>query len=520
MYGRSNRLCAKLSSAFLRKWWFVIAFALSLLVLGVLVTFGFTTLVKAIINHQVALRKGGQSFGWWSKPPVEPIIRVFVYNVTNADEFLNNGTKPVLDELGPYVYVETWEKVNIVENPNGTISYNQKRIYIFDEDQSGGLEDDVVIVPNIPMLSATSQSKHAARFLRLAMASIMDILKIKPFVEVSVGQLLWGYEDPLLKLAKDVVPKEQKLPYEEFGLMYGKNSTSKDTVTIWSGVDDITKYGIIDKYNGKSHQTHWVTEQCNRLNGTDGSIFPPHISKNTTLFVYEKDLCRLLPLSFEKEVVVKNGVQGYRFTPSPTVFASVDINKENMCFCPAGPPCAPNGLFNVSLCQYDSPILLSFPHFYLADQSLRTAVEGISPPEKEKHQLFIDVQPDMGTALRARARIQINLAVSQVVDIKQVANFPDIVFPILWFEEGIDSLPDQILDLMKVATTVPPKAKLFLTILLFALGGFLFIIAVICLVRKSHRQSTLHLEGSNYLATASVDQAKKKAKLENGNHTN
>lgn len=54
----------------------------------------------------------------------------------------------------------------------------------------------------------------------------MDILKIKPFVQVSVGQLLWGYEDPLLKLAKDVVPKEQKLPYEEFGLMYGKNGTS------------------------------------------------------------------------------------------------------------------------------------------------------------------------------------------------------------------------------------------------------------------------------------------------------
>lgn len=55
------------------------------------------------------------------------------------------------------------------------------------------------------------------------MASIMDILKIKPFVEVTVGQLLWGYEDPLLKLAKDVVPKEQKLPYEEFGLMYNVN---------------------------------------------------------------------------------------------------------------------------------------------------------------------------------------------------------------------------------------------------------------------------------------------------------
>lgn len=89
------------------------------------------------------------------------------------------------------------------------------------------------------MQSATSQSKHAARFLRLAMASIMDILKVKPFVEVSVGQLLWGYEDPLLKLAKDVVPKEQKLPYEEFGLLYGVsiyNSFGR-TFTIYKNIN-------------------------------------------------------------------------------------------------------------------------------------------------------------------------------------------------------------------------------------------------------------------------------------------
>lgn len=37
--------------------------------------------------------------------------------------------------------------------------------------------------------------------------------------------------------------------------------------------------------------------------------------------------------------------------------------------------------------------MLSFPHFYLADENLREAVEGISAPEKEKHQFFIDVNP-------------------------------------------------------------------------------------------------------------------------------
>lgn len=126
----------------------------------------------------------------------------------------------------------------------------------------------------------------------------------------------------------------------------------QDRITIFTGVNDITKYGIIDKFNGRSHLPHWLSDECNRLNGTDGSIFPPHITQNTTLYVYDKDLCRLLPLVFEKEVETRHGVPGYRFTPDVNIFASVERHPENMCFCPAGPPCAPNGLFNVSLCQY------------------------------------------------------------------------------------------------------------------------------------------------------------------------
>ncbi|KAH9633302.1 hypothetical protein HF086_007650 [Spodoptera exigua] len=238
------------------------------------------------------------------------------------------------------------------------------------------------------------------------MASIMDILKIKPFVEVSVGQLLWGYEDPLLKLAKDVVPKEQKLPYEEFGLFYGKNGTSPDVVTMFSGANDMTTYGIISHYNMREKLQHWTSDQCNSIAGSDGSIFPPHITKNDTLAVYDKDLCRLLPLKFLEEV-------------------SLD----------------------------DSPIMLSFPHFYLAEPSLREAVEGISPPIPEKHRLFIDVQP------------------------------------------GIDELPEQVRSLLRLATQVPPLARSALGWGLSALGLLLILLAVTCLIRSSHRQSTLRLEG-------------------------
>nr|CAD7461992.1 unnamed protein product [Timema tahoe] len=145
-----------------------------------------------------------------------------------------------------------------------------------------------------------------------------------------------------------------------------KNGTSKDIVTIFTGKEDITWYGLIDKFNGHSHLQHWKTE------------------------------------NFEREVDTAGGVKGYRFSPPANVFGEVSKNPENDCFCPAGPPCAPNGLFNVSLCQYDSPVLISFPHFYLADPKLRDAVEGISPPEKEKHQLYIDVQPVMGPGLSVK----------------------------------------------------------------------------------------------------------------------
>ena len=36
--------------------------------------------------------------------------------------------------------------------------------------------------------------------------------------------------------------------------------------------------------------------------------------------------------------------------------------------------------------------------------------------------------------MQAKARIQINLMLSKVDDIKQVAGIPEIVFPLFWFE--------------------------------------------------------------------------------------
>jgi len=47
-----------------------------------------------------------------------------------------------------------------------------------------------------------------------------------------------------------------------------------------------------------------------------------------------------------------------------------------------------------TLCLFaDSPVLLSFPHFYMGDPRLREAVHGMDEPDADRHEFYIDVQP-------------------------------------------------------------------------------------------------------------------------------
>lgn len=93
----------------------------------------FPNIMEILINREVSIREGGRAYGWWKEPPVVPHMNIYIYNVTNADEFLNNGDKPILQELGPYVYLQKWDKTNIKFNDNGTVSYNVRKRFEFSE---------------------------------------------------------------------------------------------------------------------------------------------------------------------------------------------------------------------------------------------------------------------------------------------------------------------------------------------------------------------------------------------------
>lgn len=64
---------------------------------------------------------------WWANPPLNPYLKVYIFNYTNYDAFIEGRDhKLILKEFGPITYTEKVEKTDIQFNENGTITYKVK----------------------------------------------------------------------------------------------------------------------------------------------------------------------------------------------------------------------------------------------------------------------------------------------------------------------------------------------------------------------------------------------------------
>lgn len=66
-----------------------------------------------------------------------------------------------------------------------------------------------------------------------------------------------------------------------------------------TGVDDITKLGMIERVNGVDNRHIWNDKKCDRIHGTEGFMFPVgtfDATDNATIDVYSVDMCRTLRL--------------------------------------------------------------------------------------------------------------------------------------------------------------------------------------------------------------------------------
>jgi len=477
MEGKRKKLCS-LACAGL-----VLFLGLLLITGGILVLLLFRSFVHTLIMSEIPLRPGSQVTEAWIKPPVKPLLQMFFFNTTNPEGFLR-GEKPLLVEVGPYVYEEEWEKVDVTWGEEGdSVKYRLKKVYKYRQDLSGNLrESDRLTLPNVPMFASVNQMRNAGRLVQSALSSMLEILKQEVFNSTSVRDIIWGYDHPLIKLGNDVLPAEKRLPFDKFGFFVNKNHSVSGVWETMTGVDEVKDVAKVISYDGQTKLDFWGDDECNAIKGTDGSLFHPEVQKNETLFIFNKDLCQSLPLVFQEEVM-HHGLNTFRFVPPANVFGTPQENPRNRCFCPTG-HCSPSGLFNISSCQFGLPMMLSWPHFYQADPALLNAVEGLHPVQ-EKHQFQIDILPKMGVGMRAAVKSQINLVMRQMDNVRQLKGVRDMVYPILWFTDGVEDLEDKdTISLLQTAVHTPEMTRNLLYPIMLVVGVLMVLATMAFVIRR------------------------------------
>ena len=124
---------------------------------GILVVVLFRGFVHNLIMAEIPLLPDSQVTKAWIDPPVRPLMRLYFFNTTNPAEFLR-GEKPILSEVGPYVYEERWSKEQVKwSQDKENVKYKLKKIFIFRQDLSEPLsENDKVTTPNVPLFVSSN----------------------------------------------------------------------------------------------------------------------------------------------------------------------------------------------------------------------------------------------------------------------------------------------------------------------------------------------------------------------------
>uniref|UniRef100_A0A0G4I4Q2 Uncharacterized protein n=1 Tax=Chromera velia CCMP2878 TaxID=1169474 RepID=A0A0G4I4Q2_9ALVE len=379
---------------------------LSFCVLGFLAPDYLRELEYSQVKQKVTLNpKNVDAFETFKEVPKK--FRFFVFNVTNAEDALK-GERIRVEQVGPFTYDMVERKENIVRFQNGTmVKYDKREYYVYDPSESITPYPSSVILtaPNLPLLTLLDKADKLSGWTNAIMDKALSITGQKPFIQKSVQDLLWGYNDPILKtlslLDKSLSPKFQLQKNDT----WERNSVA---VTGEGEEEEINKLGNLQLFDGKTAISCWGSTYANAVNGTDGDRFYPFVKKSDDLAVFISSLTRSVRIVFSEEGLVKDRVKTLNYRLAPTELMNAEEEPSNADFYAFGP----SGLLNLTVCQ-GAPVFASKPHFLDGDPRLSSGefnVEGLHP-KKSEHDTVLYIEPMTGAVVKGRQQIQLNVAI-------------------------------------------------------------------------------------------------------------
>ncbi|KAJ1519319.1 hypothetical protein ONE63_004618 [Megalurothrips usitatus] len=413
------------------------------LLLGLLLALFWTQLLALVVHSELTLTPRSTSYRVWRDTPVPLKLDFYFWNWTNPHEVNDPEKVPHFEQMGPYRFRETKEKVNITWNGNGTISFRQLRRWYFDAEYSNGSLSDNVTTINVVALTAAHVVRDWLFIMRRSVELALRSTNQDIAITRTAGQFLFeGYDDPLITIASTVPALAGvSIPnFDKFGWFYTRNGSVEydGLFNMDTGALDIGHLGELRKWNFNNF-TPYYEGSCGDLRGSAGELWPPGRSPADRVSLFAPDLCRSVSLDFAGRMQ-EAGVDGLRFEGGPLMLDNGQLDADNACFCDG--QCVAGGVANVSACRYGAPAFVSFPHFHLADPAYRAAVGGMRP-SADSHAFYIALEPTYGIPLDVAARFQINLLVRRDPYITMLSRVPEqLMFPVIWFEQRAAITPE------------------------------------------------------------------------------
>ncbi|KAJ8916567.1 hypothetical protein NQ315_000211 [Exocentrus adspersus] len=461
-----------------------------------LITWGVVTIFykpyDMFMDQRIQMTPGLPPYEWWLDPPEEVLLKVYLFNVTNAEEFLN-GTEPKLRlaEVGPIVYREKLTHTNPTFNDNGTFTYTANRTAIYLPELNTIDLNATVVMPNLGVLLVPAYLYDAPFFTKIGVNLMMHSLKSEPFIKTTVYNYLWNVTDPLLDLAQSLAPN--LVPTKNMGILNKIYEELEDNVTVYIGSQfGHRKFFLIDKYDGSDNLPYHKGRCLDKItNSTEGVSYPQYLTRNDTLRYWRKTLCKVGYLYYSGDEKMY-GLDAFKYDLTPSTYDRTTPSYDD---CYQGIPKLPNGLADVSACYYGIPFAASFPHYLHGDEVIKTYVDGLQP-DADKHSSYVIVEPNTGIPLHGIARSQSNLVMNNMKGFNaKIQKFSDITIPLVWFEYNQVGIPWYIEWLIYFVVVLVPVLQHLFTAFLLSTGAFLMF-----LYFKLRKRSASHLVENKALA--------------------
>ncbi|CAH0602037.1 unnamed protein product [Chrysodeixis includens] len=433
-------------------------------------------------QQKAMLSDGGEIFEMWRKPEVELYTKVYLFNITNAEEYMaGTDDKIKVKEVGPYVYRELLEHEVTKFNDNNTLSAIPRHPLTWVEELSEGhSENDTLYLPHIALLSIAHLVSMKDMFTRFGLNNLISLTDSQPIAKMTAREFMMGYESELMTLGNTFLPGW--IYFDKLGLIDRMYDFEGDYETVFTGTDDVHISGLIDTYRGSTDLPQWHGKHCSNVQyASDGTKFRGGVTKNESILFYRKSLCRAAPL-IPVDEGVKSGLKGYKYTFPENMMDNGKYIEENKCFCRNG-NCLPDGLIDVTDCYYGFPIALSYPHFWKSNEILFSKVEGLSP-DPEKHETAFWIEPESGLPLDVSSKFQINLALGDISAIKHAERFANMYLPLLWFDIRMHALPPSLKQRFNLYLNILPIVEQGAMYLLFITGAIFILSTVYILTFK------------------------------------